>query len=193
VSQSLKEQFQLFRVRTFQDPKAFELLLADHATGLKRFLKVKLPSSHDADDAFSEVCMRTWDYACRGHIDHFSGFLFTVARNVIAEFYRTRANRPMEVAIATDEYEVPVESKFSGQKISEFVDGELMKEALAKLDDDDREVIIMRYLEGQTVKYIAEQMQKTENATSVLLHRALKKLRTIIESSAGGGSAAGGK
>jgi len=88
----------------------------------------------------------------------------------------------MEIAIATDDYEIPVESKYSGQKISEFVDGELMKEALAKLDDDDREVIIMRYLEGQSIKYVAEQIQKTENATSVLLHRALKKLRTIIES-----------
>lgn len=182
MSQSLKEQFQLFRVRTFQDPKAFEILLADHAAGLKRFLKVKLPSAHDADDAFSEVCIRTWDYACRGHIDHFSGFLFTVGRNVISEFYRTRAHRPMEVAIEADEYELPVESKYSGQKISEFVDGELMKEALAELDEDDREAIVLRYLEGQSIKYIAEQIQKTENATSVLLHRALKKLRTVIES-----------
>lgn len=182
MSQSLKEQFQLFRIRTFQDPKAFEVLLEEHATGLKRFLKVKLPSTHDADDAYSEVCIRTWDYACRGHIDHFSGFLFTVGRNVIAEFYRTRSRRPMEVPIVTDDYEIPVESKHSGQKISEFVDGELMKEALAELDEDDREAIVMRYLEGQSVKYIAEQIQKTENATSVLLHRALKKLRTIIES-----------
>lgn len=182
MAQSLKEQFHLFRIRTFQDQKAFELLLADHASALKRFLKVKLPTAHDADDLFSEVCLRTWDYACRGHIDHFSGFLFTIARNTIAEFYRTRSRRPMEIPIVTDEYEIPVESKHSGQKISEFVDGELMKEALAELDDDDREAVVLRYLEGHSIKYVAEQIQKTENATSVLLHRALKKLRVIIES-----------
>lgn len=181
MSQSLNEQFQLFRVRTFQDPKAFEVLLMEHASGLKRFLKIKLPSAHDADDAYSEVCVRTWDYACRGHIEHFSGFLFTIARNVISEFYRTRAKNPMEVSIATDEHEIPIESKFSGKKISEYVDGELMKEALSQLEEDDREVIIMRYLEGHSIKDIAEQMDKTENTTSVLLHRALKKLRAIIE------------
>ena len=126
--------------------------------------------------------MRVWDYACRSNIDHFSGFLFTVARNIISEYYRTRANRPFEVAIETDEYELPIESKHSGQKMKEYVDGELMKEALAQLDEDAREVVTMRYLEGHSIKHIAEQIQKTENATSVLLHRALKKLRIIIES-----------
>jgi len=183
VLQPLKEQFLLFRIRTFQDKKAFEVLLSEHAQGLRRFIYTKMPTSHDADDAFSEVCIRTWDYACRGYVDHFSGFIFTVARNVIAEFYRIRARHPSEVAIETKEYELPIESKHSGQKMTEYVDGELMKQALAQLDDDGREVVTMRYLEGHSIKEIAEQMSKTENATSVLLHRALKKLRTIIENS----------
>ena len=184
MSQSPKEQFHLFRIRTFQDPKSFEILLKEHAEKVSRFLKVKLPTAHDADDAYSEVCLRVWDYATRAKVDHFSGFVFAVTRSVIAEFYRSRASKPAEVAIETDDYEIPVESKHSGQKMKEWVDGELLKEAIAKLGDDDREAVTLKYLEGYSVRDVAQHLEKTENATNVLLHRALKKLRGIIEKSA---------
>lgn len=182
-SQSVKEQFHLFRIRVFKDQKSFEILLKENDKGerTRRFLCTKFPSRQDAEDAYSTVCLRMWDYATRNHVDHFSGLMNSIVRSCIAEFYRTRSRRVFEVPIETDEYTIPVESKHSGQKITEWVDGELMKKALQELDEDDCEIITMRYFEGVSMKEIGERFEKTENASSVMLHRALKKLREIIE------------
>lgn len=182
-SQSTKEKFHLFRIRVFGDQHSFEVLLKDKDNGEKtrRFLYTKFPSRQDAEDAYSTVCMRVWDYATRNNVEHFSGLMGSVAKSCIAEFYRTRERRPFEIPIETDDYTIPVESKHSGQKISEYVDGELMKTAMQELDEDDCEIITLKYFEGYSMKEIGERFGKTENAVSVSLHRALKKLREIIE------------
>ncbi len=181
--QSIKEQFHLFRVRTFKDQHSFEVLLKDKDNGerIRRFLYTKFPSRQDAEDAYSNCCLRLWDYATRNHVDHFSGLMSSIARSCVAEFYRTRERRPFEIPIETDEYTIPLESKLSGQKISEYVDGELMKKAMQKLDEDDCEIITLKYFEGYSMKEIGVRIDKTENAATVMLHRALKKLREIIE------------
>ena len=174
-----KEQFLLFRIKAFKDEHAFAALLQEHGPALQRFLHFKLPTKQDAEDAYSTSCIRVWGYASRSKVDHFSGLIYTVARTVVADFYRSSEKKD---ALQTSDQELAqVESKHSGKKIEEFVDGELMKNALMQLSENEREAIVMRYLEGHQVKEVAIQIGKSENATSVLLHRALKKVRTILE------------
>lgn len=179
-----REKFLLVRIRVFKDESAFESLLKDYSAPLQRFLYTKLPSANDVEDAYANLLMKLWEYATTTPIDHFSGLAYTIARRTVATFYETRS-KTQNVSIS-DEYEegaVSVESKETVQKLEAKIDSGWVKEALKKLDNqDDREVIILRFLEGYAIKDIAKYIGKTPNATSVLLSRALKKLRNLLES-----------
>jgi RNA polymerase sigma-70 factor (ECF subfamily) len=47
---------------------------------------------------------------------------------------------------------------------------------LSKLPDDRREALIMRFALGMDNKEIARAMDRSEGATKVLIHRAIKQL-----------------
>ena len=53
------------------------------------------------------------------------------------------------------------------------------------LPDDRREALIMRFALGMDNREIARAMGRTEGATKVLIHRAIKQLEQIFSSSRG--------
>jgi RNA polymerase sigma-70 factor, ECF subfamily len=176
-----REQFLLFRIRVFKDESAFASLLESHGPTLQRFLYFKLPTQSEVEDAYSTVSLRLWEYITRTSVEHFSALMHTVARSVVADYYR-QTGRTSSVPIETEETgPLPIEAKESHESIIDRVDVSLVKEALRLIEDEDREVITMRFFEGFRVKDIAQHIGKSENATSVMLHRALKKLRSLIE------------
>jgi RNA polymerase sigma-70 factor (ECF subfamily) len=52
----------------------------------------------------------------------------------------------------------------------------LLEEALGRLSEDHREVLLLARIEGLPIKEVAERMQRTENAIHLLLGRALRRL-----------------
>jgi len=57
---------------------------------------------------------------------------------------------------------------------------ELVRQALSELKEDYQNAIIWRYLDGLEIQEIAQLLGKTETNTRVLLHRALKELKTKL-------------
>ena len=55
--------------------------------------------------------------------------------------------------------------------------------ALEKLSDRERRVVSLKYLTGISNKEIAELEDMTANNVGVVLHRALDKLKAILEGS----------
>lgn len=58
---------------------------------------------------------------------------------------------------------------------------DLLHRALARLTEDHRKIIMMRCIEGITTSEAAAALGRNENATAVLLFRALAKLREAYE------------
>jgi RNA polymerase sigma factor (sigma-70 family) len=52
----------------------------------------------------------------------------------------------------------------------------LLEQALTKLSDDHREVVLLSKIEGLPAKEIAARMGRSENAVHLLLSRAIKRL-----------------
>ena len=167
----------------FKDEQAFEALLGDYAAPLQRFLYSKLPSANDVEDAYSTLLLRLWEYATTTPVEHFSGLAYAISKTIIAQFYRDREKEQfVPIADEFEEGHVTVEAKETVEHTQAKIDTTLVKKALKKLtSEDDREVIILRFVEGYGIKEIAAYLGRTPNATSVLLNRALKKLRNIIE------------
>ena len=180
--QTKKEQFLLLRIRSFDDKAAFQTLLSEHSEKLLRFLSFKLPRREDAEDTYSIVCIQLWDYLTRNEVQHFSGLLFTIARSAIATFYAQRTKRPTISLNREDGTELPIASPaHTVERMTDKIDAGFLREKMKELSDDDQEVIMLRYLDGYSVKDIAKYFGKSENATSVMLHRAIAKLKELYE------------
>jgi len=53
-------------------------------------------------------------------------------------------------------------------------------EGVQQLPDDRREALIMRFALGMDNREIARAMQRSDGATKVLIHRAIKQLEELV-------------
>jgi len=107
-------------------------------------------------------------------------WLVTLARRKVARILRDNlgvaARDPRrEHAIKT---EVPIADRRSGPVThADRKDRlELLEQALERLSEDHREVILLTKIEGLSAKEVGERMERSENAIHLLLSRALKRL-----------------
>lgn len=170
--QSAKEQYLLFRIRMFKDEQAFASLYEQHVDAVRRFLRLKLPSIEDADDATANTFLRVWNYLTSQRVESVSGLIYTIARGVAAEFYRTRK-------IET----IPIEHDQFASSDDTCTEAELtiVRQHIDKLAPDDQQVIYLRHFEGKSMREIGKLINKSENAASMMVYRAMERLREYLD------------
>ena len=101
-------------------------------------------------------------------------YLFVIARNKIRDHWKKTAPLP------TDEYLVRdrTEDLFSETQIVEKMD---ILESIASLGESDRELIVLRYYQGLTIKEIAAITGKPASTIRYAIKRAEARLRFKIE------------
>ncbi len=57
----------------------------------------------------------------------------------------------------------------------------LVKNAIAKLEPDQQDVIVMKFVDELSNKEISDVLGKSEGAIRVIQHRALRQLKKLIE------------
>ena len=104
-------------------------------------------------------------------------WLIRIAHNLAANLYRDRARRPQTpiddttMLSAVHTTEDLVEGRDELSRILEGID---------ELPDDRREALIMRFALGMDNREIARAMGRSDGATKVLIHRAIKQLEEIV-------------
>jgi RNA polymerase sigma-70 factor (ECF subfamily) len=104
-------------------------------------------------------------------------WLIRIAHNLAANLYRDRARRPLTpiddttMLSAVHTTEDLVEGRDELSRILEGID---------ELPDDRREALIMRFALGMDNREIARAMGRSDGATKVLIHRAIKQLEEIV-------------
>lgn len=72
--------------------------------GLRTFLRARLPSEADADDVLQEVFLRIHENADQvEHAGRVQGWVYTIARRCVADFYRARERRVLSDAGALED------------------------------------------------------------------------------------------
>jgi RNA polymerase sigma factor (sigma-70 family) len=126
----------------------------------------------DAEDVTSEVFERALRY--RDSYDEtkgeFVGWLLGIARRSVDQRLSAPSDYPLEPTppAAPDDVE------------GEVVERVALAEALAELNDRDRELVALYYA-GLNGGQIAHLLGARRNTVDVALHRALARLRTILE------------
>jgi RNA polymerase sigma-70 factor, ECF subfamily len=138
-----------------------------------QYVSYRVGDGPDAEDITSEVFERAMRY--RESYDSSRGdpaaWLMGIAQRCIAG-----AVRPLVIDPERADKEAP-------GRIDEEVQQRLaLKAALAVLSDRDRELMALRYGADLTARQIADVLELKVNAVEVSLHRALARLREILES-----------
>ncbi|MEX1027360.1 MAG: RNA polymerase sigma factor [Candidatus Paceibacterota bacterium] len=159
--------------------RTFSRLYDEYSDAIFRHCYFRISNRERAIDLMQETFMRTWRFVVKGgEIEHPRAFLYRVANNlVINEYERRKRSSSLDVLEentgfqpSTDEHEETVAR----------LDVEILVGHLAKLNDSYRTVILMRYVDGLSIKDIAEALEESENNISVRVHRALIRLRKFI-------------
>ncbi len=95
---------------------------------------------------------------------------------VISDHGRSRSSYPELVQRLSSPDITPSRQVAKGEAVAAVIS------SLARLTDDQREVVRLRFLEELPVGEVASQMGKSEEAVHMLCHRALKSLRKLLVS-----------
>ena len=130
-------------------------------------------SQDDAEDLTAETFLRAWKARHRfdGEMDSAIGWLIGIAKRLVIDGYRrtARASRDLLTDLASES--TPEQTAILGEQ------ERILFRLVADLPDEQREIIILRYLLGWRVNDIARHIGASENKISVSLHRTLSKLR----------------
>jgi RNA polymerase sigma factor (sigma-70 family) len=154
------------------------LLFERHHVGLFDFFCRTLGDRSSAEDLVQEVFIRILKYR-RTYRDEgrFQTWMFHIARNVRTDHVRKR--RPDQLTADLPE---PATDAGHATAVEAAQDIERLRQALTRLPDDRRELIVLARYRGLSHDEIAAVLRVDAGTVRVRLHRALKELRALVES-----------
>jgi len=136
---------------------------------------------HDAEDLTEQTFLQAYRHFERAQRESdgrpLRPWLIRIAHNLAANLYRDRSRRPQS---PLDEHS-PVEAPYSTEQLVSGRD-ELARvlDGVRRLPDDRREALIMRFALGMDNREIARALGRSDGATKVLIHRAIKQLEELV-------------
>jgi RNA polymerase sigma-70 factor (ECF subfamily) len=104
-------------------------------------------------------------------------WLYTIARNCLIDYGRRRGQKEW---LPLDE-EMPSAAASLEEHTQHRLESEWVGAAMTHLTDEQREVVILRFIEEYNVAETAAVMGKNEGAVKSLTRRALAALRRVLE------------
>lgn len=150
-----------------------------YAEPIYRHCYFRVFSKEYAEELMQETFLKTWQYLDSGKsVENMKPFLWRVATNLIIDQRRKKREESLENLLEKNIIPEPSGAENEGVE-TKFLLGEAMK-AFDRLRDEERNLLIMRYVDDMDPKEIADVLHTTSNNVSVKLHHAVKKLREII-------------
>lgn len=124
---------------------------------------------------------QTWQYIVRGNeVDNLQAFLYKVSRNLIIN-YGTRTKKTESLDDISEQSGFEIEDGYNSNS-ENASEGRMLLEFIHTLENNMKELLLLRYVEELPIKEIAKIIGLSSNNTTVKLHRATKKLRELYES-----------
>lgn len=153
--------------------KYFENLFQEYSDVVYRLCLYKTSNEDIAHDLTQETFLRLWNMISSGkEIVKPKQYIYQITRNLIVDYYKSKK------MVSLDElHEMGFDSKSTETSAEHISDVLILREIIEDMDKEFRDVIYMRYVEGLTVKEIAEILEISENLVSVRINRGKKKLQ----------------
>jgi RNA polymerase sigma-70 factor, ECF subfamily len=154
------------------DPSALDFLYVRYADDVCGYVQSIVRDRFEAEDItqtlFSKLLTKIRRYEQREV--PFSAWILRVARNAALDHIRSRRMVPVEDVRISD----------AGQDEIRFDRYSSLRDALAQLPEQQREVLVLRHVAGLTPLEIARHMRKTESSVHGLHHRGRGALQAAL-------------
>lgn len=175
----LKDEYKVIRRAQKGNPESFGDLYDHYSPQIYRFIFLKVSDKHEAEDLSHEVFLSAWqnidNYDYRGL--PFSSWLYRIARNRVIDHYRARKETVSIDDVSESAFQV-IEA--IEHDLDQQIDLTKIKAALQQLSEEQQNIIILRFIEDLTPSEIAAIINKSEGAIRLAQHRAIKKLKIIL-------------
>lgn len=150
-----------------------EQVYREYQPKVRAYVSGKIQEPHDVEDLVSAVFMKvvqkldSYDPAKAS----VSTWVYTIARNTVTDYFRTRHSM-----VAFEDY-MPDEAPamdLTGEALDSLAD------ALLTLKEKERDLIVLYYYSGYTLKTVAEMMGMSYINAKVIHKKALTGLRTFF-------------
>jgi RNA polymerase sigma-70 factor (ECF subfamily) len=176
------DEAHLIRLAQRGDADACTVLYEQHYDAVYRYCYCRVSDVGLAQDLAAEVFVRMVDklhtFKVRGR--PLLAWLYTIARNLVTDAHRQNSRAtylPLDAAshLRSTGEEDPVRS------VDRRIQAECLAAALGHLTEDQRQVILLKFMEDYRNGQIARILGKSEGAIKSLQHRALHALRRALE------------
>lgn len=163
------------------DELAFHAIYSRFADALFRFLYARCGDATLAEELTSELWVRvverlqTFRFPVGDVEAAFAGWLYRIARNLLIDDYRRRRIEPVPLLAITASREAALE-----QQILDQEEHHELRVAMEKLTVEQREVLMLRFVEDRSNAEVASLTGRSEGAVRVMQHRALGALARIL-------------
>lgn len=160
------------------DPDSLTEIYNQYSSGIYAYSMRLLGDSDLAEECVSETFSRFLKaaYSGRGPQTHLRAYLYRIAQNWIMDYYRRKTTVPLD----TIENVIPDEVSNIQDITEENIRQTRLRQALAQLVDSQRQVIILRFLEGWDNEEIAAAISRPISAIKAIQYRAIENLRKIL-------------
>ncbi|MBU0636979.1 RNA polymerase sigma factor [Patescibacteria group bacterium] len=187
IGNSIKDRLLFLKIKN-KDRLAFIKAYDLYVDQLYRFIYFKVGNSEEAEDLTSSVFLKTWTYLQENSViseKTLKSLLYKISRNLIIDHYR-KINRHGNVFLDSDNIDVAgrnfIDEKQNLIKQNEIAfDLTIIETKLPELKDEYREIIILRFINELSIKEIAEILEKSKGNVRILIYRALKALKNLME------------
>jgi RNA polymerase sigma-70 factor (ECF subfamily) len=174
------EVWQLVALAQTGDGEAFGQLYDRYVDLVFRFIYYRVNDRALAEDFTSETFLRalrrisTISYQGRD----IGAWFVTVARNIVLDHMKSARHR-LEVTTA-DSPESDDHAPSPENAVLSTLTNERLMAAVAKLGEEQRECVLLRFIQGFSVSETAAVMGKNDGAIKALQHRAIRKLAELV-------------
>lgn len=165
-----------------RDPDAFGQLYNLYFERVYRYARLRLGNPTDAEDVTAGVFLSAWrtiDRFTPTHNASFAGWLFRLAHNALVDRYRrvkplVSLDNELDAELAQQEVTTPdavLERRLTFAELHQ---------AMQQLTDEQREVVLLRFVEGLSAREVGDIMGKQEGTVRGMQFRAIEALRRAL-------------
>lgn len=161
------------------DLKSIEQICMATWEPLYRFIYFKVQNREEAEDITQETYVKVLAYLQdhKASRENLPGFMKTVALNVLRDRWRQKKRRGIPLNIE----EINPEETAGMDHQTAVAQRLQIENALAKISEDQRDILDLRICKGHSVAETARMLGKTEAAVRTSQYRALQALARIMD------------
>ena len=164
---------------------SFETLMLPHLDAAYNLARWLLRNEEDARDVVQDAYLRAFRSFGGFHGSNGRPWLLTIVRNTAYSLIKKNQSVHVTTTFDEEEYVVDRGPVSPATQLEQNEESKFVREAIDRLPDEFREILVLRHLEGLSYKEIADVAQLAPGTVMSRLARARAKLKEFLKPGTG--------